>query len=57
MTKQDEIIKKCGEPAEFCFDYINGASLASDIRRMRKWVKCSYDVATKFNKKVNSKLT
>ncbi len=35
-----KIIKSCGTPVNFCFDFINGASVASDIRRMKEYVRC-----------------
>ena len=35
-----KIVKKCLTPEDFCFEYINGASLVSDIRRMKEYVSC-----------------
>lgn len=39
-TLQQKIIKKCGVPADFCFEYIDGASEQSDIRRMKEYCAC-----------------
>ena len=49
--KTKYIIKQCGRAEDYCFDYINGASDASDIRRMREYVRCTYRSASTFNKK------
>lgn len=38
ITKK--ILKICGTPEDFTFDYINGASQEADIRRMKEYVKC-----------------
>ena len=35
-----KILKVCGTPEDFCFDYINGASQEADIRRMKEYVAC-----------------
>ena len=34
-----KIIKECGTPADFYFTYIDDASIESDIRRMREYVR------------------
>jgi len=36
----NKIIKQCGTPEDFVFEYINGASVESDICRMREYVRC-----------------
>lgn len=36
----EHMIKRCGTPEDFVFDYINGASQDSDVRRMREYVSC-----------------
>lgn len=36
----NKIVKTCGTPEHFTFEYINGASTESDIRRMKEYVKC-----------------
>jgi hypothetical protein len=54
ITKEEiteEIIKRCGSPEDFCFEYINGASWASDIRRMREYVRHANRVEREFKKK------
>ena len=45
-----KIVKVCGTPEDFCFDYINGASLASDIRRMKEYVSCVNKVTREYAK-------
>ena len=45
ITKK--IIKRCGTPEDFVFDYINGASVESDIRRMKEYVSCVRKVERK----------
>jgi len=35
-----KICKECGEPQEFVSEYIDGASIAEDIRRMKEYVRC-----------------
>jgi len=50
-----KIIKTCREPEDFCFEYINGASIESDIRRMKEYVACVKKVEREFrlkNKKI-----
>lgn len=36
----NKIIKKCGTPIEFMWEYIDGASTQSDIRRMKEYCAC-----------------
>ena len=40
QKKAKKIIKICNTPENFCFEYINGASVQSDIRRMKEYVAC-----------------
>ena len=41
MRKETKkIIKVCGEPIDFVWEYIDGASVESDIRRMKEYVAC-----------------
>lgn len=35
-----KIVKECGEPIAFSFEYIDGASVMSDIRRMKEYISC-----------------
>ena len=46
-----KIIKKCGRPEIFVFDYIDGASDASDIRRIKEYVACVRKVEREFKNK------
>lgn len=39
-TETKKIIKKCGEPIDFVFEYIDGASVEADIRRTEEYVDC-----------------
>ena len=48
LTKK--IIKECKSPIDFCFDYIDGASVESDIRRMKEYIKCVRKVERKESK-------
>ncbi|MGV8131600.1 MAG: hypothetical protein ACP5N7_05880 [Candidatus Pacearchaeota archaeon] len=49
-----KIVKICGTPESFCFDYISGSSIESDIRRMKEYVSCVKKVERdiKNNKKI-----
>ena len=42
-----KVVKVCGTPEDFCFDYIDGASIQSDIRRMKEYVNCVKNVCKK----------
>ena len=46
----NKIIKICGRPIDFTFEYINGASDLSDLRRARKYVKCTNKIEREYNK-------
>lgn len=35
-----KIIKTCGSPMDFMWEYIDGGSIESGIRRMKEYVKC-----------------
>ena len=35
-----KIVKVCGTPQDFVFDFIDGASQEADIRRMKEYVAC-----------------
>ena len=48
-TLTKKIVKICGTPEDFCFDYIEGSSIESDIRRMKEYVACVRRVERKFN--------
>ena len=49
VTKK--IVKECGEPIHFCWEYINGASIEADIRRMKEYVTCVRRVERKSKRK------
>lgn len=49
-----QILKTCGTPADFTFEYINDASTKSDVRRMKKYINCVNDVVKKYNIKHSS---
>lgn len=51
----NKIIKVCGTPSEFTFEFIDDASQKSDIRRMREYVKCTNKVEREYKKKLCSK--
>ena len=42
-----KIVKKCGTPERFCFDYVIAASVKSGIRRMKEYVKCVRSIERK----------
>jgi len=45
----NKIIKECGTPEDFVFEYIGSGSLLTDIRRMREYVKCVNKVEREYN--------
>lgn len=47
-----EITKICGTPEEFVWEYINGASIKSDIERMKEYAKCIKKVESKLKKQL-----
>ena len=46
-----KIIKLCETPENYCFEYIDGASVESDLRRMREYVRCVNKVEREYIKK------
>jgi len=48
---KNKIIKTCGTPEDFTFEYINGASVVSDINRMKEYVKCVNKVERNYKEK------
>jgi len=47
----NKIVKICDYPENYVFDYINGSSLESDLRRMAEYVKCVNKVKKDYEKK------
>jgi len=47
-----KITKKCWTPADFCFEYVEDASIWSDIRRMKEYVRCVRKVEKEFKDKL-----
>ncbi len=45
-----KITKKCGTPADFCFEYVEDISIESDIRRMKEYVRCVNKVEREYKK-------
>ena len=45
-----KIIKVCNSPEIYCFDYIDGASVESDIRRMKEYVSCVNKIEREYKK-------
>lgn len=43
----NKIIKVCGTPEDFVFDFIDGSSVEADIRRMKEYVDCVKKVENK----------
>lgn len=43
-----KIIKECGSPMEFVWEYMNDSSVESDIRRMKEYVSCVRRIERKF---------
>ena len=46
-----KIIKLCKTPENYCFEYIDGVSIESDLRRMREYVRCVNKVEREYIKK------
>ena len=53
VTKK--IIKICGSPVDFTFDWINGASIESDLTRIKAYVKCVKKVEREYTKSIKNK--
>ena len=55
----DEIILKLGKPCDFVFDYIDGGSDYSDVRRMKEYVFYADQIIKKqsWHKKLLKKLS
>ena len=49
-SQLNKIIKVCKTPEDFVFEFINGASQESDIRRMKEYVACVKKVEKSFIK-------
>ena len=50
------IIKICGSPEDFTFDWINGASIESDLTRIKAYVKCVRKVEREHAKSIKNKI-
>ena len=53
VTKK--IIKICRSPVDFTFDWINGASIESDLTRIKAYVKCVKKVEREYAKSIKNK--